>query len=228
VQDALRGDAHRGGAFVEVVALHAVGHGATETPRGLLYHRYEIDEDGTILDAWIVPPTSQNQLAIEQDPCAVVERYLDLPDEQLSLRCEQAIRNHDPCISCATHFLELTVDRGQESCGAHAVAAGDGDRRGKRVSPRRRGEPGGRARARARAGAAGVAVREQEGETLTLLDDWEGSDAVVLVATIRPGMASGTIHRADASSQPIPAALRGLPARLACRRGARRGGHLAR
>jgi sulfhydrogenase subunit alpha len=100
---------------VEVVPRRAVGHGATEAPRGLLYHRYEIDEDGTILDARIVPPTSQNQLAIEEDLRAVVERNLDLPDEQLSLRCEQAIRNHDPCISCATHFLELTVDRGHDS-----------------------------------------------------------------------------------------------------------------
>jgi coenzyme F420-reducing hydrogenase alpha subunit len=97
---------------VEVVARRAVGHGATEAPRGLLYHRYEIDEEGTILDAKIVPPTSQNQLAIEEDLRAVVEGHLDLADEQLSLRCEQAIRNHDPCISCATHFLELTVDRG--------------------------------------------------------------------------------------------------------------------
>ena len=96
-------------------ARRAVGHGATEAPRGLLYHRYEIDDDGTILDARIVPPTSQNQLAIEEDLRAVVERYLDLPDEQLTLRCEQAIRNHDPCISCATHFLELTVDRGADS-----------------------------------------------------------------------------------------------------------------
>jgi coenzyme F420-reducing hydrogenase alpha subunit len=100
---------------VELTPRRAVGHGATEAPRGLLYHRYEIDEDGTILDARIVPPTSQNQLAIEEDLRAVVERYLDLPDEQLSLRCEQAIRNHDPCISCATHFLELTVDRGADS-----------------------------------------------------------------------------------------------------------------
>ena len=96
----------------EVTPRRAVGHGATEAPRGLLYHRYEIDQDGTILDARIVPPTSQNQLAIEEDLRAVVERHIDLPDEQLSLRCEQAIRNHDPCISCATHFLELTVDRG--------------------------------------------------------------------------------------------------------------------
>jgi sulfhydrogenase subunit alpha len=99
---------------VEVTPRPAVGHGATEAPRGLLYHRYEIDEDGTILDARIVPPTSQNQLAIEEDLRAVVESSLELDDEQLSLRCEQAIRNHDPCISCATHFLTLTVDRGPD------------------------------------------------------------------------------------------------------------------
>ena len=96
---------------VEVLPRAGVGHGATEAPRGMLYHRYEIDEAGTILDAEIVPPTSQNQLAIEEDLRAVVEDGLDLPDEQLSLRCEQAIRNHDPCISCATHFLKLTVER---------------------------------------------------------------------------------------------------------------------
>jgi len=88
-----------------------VGHGATEAPRGMLYHRYEIDEDGTILDARIVPPTSQNQRAIEEDLRAVVERSVDLPDEDLTLRCEHAIRNHDPCISCSTHFLDLTIDR---------------------------------------------------------------------------------------------------------------------
>jgi len=97
---------------VEVTPRRAIGHGATEAPRGMLYHRYEIDEHGSILDAKIVPPTSQNQLAIEEDLRAVVEASVDLPDEQLSLRCEQAIRNHDPCISCATHFLKLTVDRG--------------------------------------------------------------------------------------------------------------------
>jgi len=97
---------------VEVIPRRATGHGVTEAPRGMLYHRYEIDDDGTILDARIVPPTSQNQLAIEEDLRAVVERELDLADDELSLRLEQAIRNHDPCISCATHFLKLTVDRG--------------------------------------------------------------------------------------------------------------------
>jgi coenzyme F420-reducing hydrogenase alpha subunit len=97
---------------VEVEPRRAVGHGATEAPRGMLYHRYELDEDGTILDARIVPPTSQNQRAIEEDLRAVVEQSVDLSDEALTRRCEQAIRNHDPCISCSTHFLELTVDRG--------------------------------------------------------------------------------------------------------------------
>jgi coenzyme F420-reducing hydrogenase alpha subunit len=96
---------------VVVEPRRGTGHGATEAPRGLLYHRYEIDEDGTILDAQIVPPTSQNQLSIEQDLRAVVQDAIDLPDDELTLRCEQAIRNHDPCISCATHFLELTVER---------------------------------------------------------------------------------------------------------------------
>jgi coenzyme F420-reducing hydrogenase alpha subunit len=98
--------------FVEVVPRAGVGHGATEAPRGLLYHRYEIDAQGTILDARIVPPTSQNQRAIEEDLRAVVQAGIELPEQELSLRCEQAIRNHDPCISCATHFLRLTVERG--------------------------------------------------------------------------------------------------------------------
>jgi coenzyme F420-reducing hydrogenase alpha subunit len=97
---------------VAVVPRAGVGHGATEAPRGLLYHRYEIADDGTILDARIVPPTSQNQRVIEEDLRAVVQRSLELDDEALALRCEQTIRNHDPCISCATHFLDLHIDRG--------------------------------------------------------------------------------------------------------------------
>ena len=96
---------------VAVEPRAGVGHGVSEAPRGLLYHRYEIDAEGTILDATIIPPTSQNQTAIEADLRAVVERSLDLPDAELSRRCEQTIRNYDPCISCATHFLTLEVER---------------------------------------------------------------------------------------------------------------------
>jgi sulfhydrogenase subunit alpha len=96
---------------IEVLPCRAVGCGVSEAPRGMCWHRYEMGDDGTILDARIVPPTSQNQLAIEEDLRSVVERHAALGDDELRHRCEQAIRNHDPCISCATHFLTLDVDR---------------------------------------------------------------------------------------------------------------------
>lgn len=87
------------------------GHGASEAPRGLLYHRYSVDENGLITDAQIVPPTSQNQLSIEDDLRAFLPGRTSLPDLELRWQLEQAIRNYDPCISCATHFLDLTVER---------------------------------------------------------------------------------------------------------------------
>jgi coenzyme F420-reducing hydrogenase alpha subunit len=93
--------------------IHAAGGCAcTEAPRGILYHRYRIDEEGIIRDAKIVPPTSQNQKVIEQDLSHFVPKFLTLPDKELGWRCEQAVRNYDPCISCATHFLKLEIDRG--------------------------------------------------------------------------------------------------------------------
>jgi coenzyme F420-reducing hydrogenase alpha subunit len=88
------------------------GYGATEAPRGLLYHRYSLEADGTIATAQIVPPTSQNQASVEADLTNFVEGFLDLPDKELQHRCEQTVRNYDPCISCATHFLKLDIDRG--------------------------------------------------------------------------------------------------------------------
>jgi sulfhydrogenase subunit alpha len=96
---------------LEVTPGPGEGHGCTEAPRGICYHRYRLDEAGRILDARIVPPTSQNQKQIEQDLWGVVEQNLELPDDKLQWRCEQTIRNYDPCISCATHFLKLTVER---------------------------------------------------------------------------------------------------------------------
>ncbi|MEA2024425.1 MAG: Ni/Fe hydrogenase subunit alpha [Actinomycetota bacterium] len=97
---------------VAYTAAEGEGHGATEAPRGLLYHRYRVHDDGRIADAQIVPPTAQNQLTIESDLRYVLERHLHLPDPELSWVLEQSIRNYDPCISCATHFLDLTVERG--------------------------------------------------------------------------------------------------------------------
>lgn len=97
--------------FVEVPARAGVGHGVSEAPRGLLYHRYQIDDDGLIAAATIVPPTSQNQAAIEADLAQVVSENLSLDDSELTALSEKVIRSYDPCISCSAHFLKLTVDR---------------------------------------------------------------------------------------------------------------------
>ncbi|NIO11991.1 MAG: Ni/Fe hydrogenase subunit alpha [Deltaproteobacteria bacterium] len=88
----------------------ATGFSCTEAPRGMLYHRYSLNSEGTILDAKIVPPTSQNQKTIEEDLRRMVPEHLGLTQAALTWRCEQAIRNYDPCISCATHFLKLHFD----------------------------------------------------------------------------------------------------------------------
>ena len=99
---------------VAVPIRAATGYGATEAPRGLLYHRYTLDEVGTVTDAVLVPPTSQNQAAIEEDVRHVLQQCLESgrpTDEELAALAERAVRNHDPCISCATHFLHVVVDR---------------------------------------------------------------------------------------------------------------------
>ncbi|WP_166267523.1 Ni/Fe hydrogenase subunit alpha [Marinobacter caseinilyticus] len=85
------------------------GCACTEAPRGLLFHRYRLDDQGIIQDVQIVPPTAQNQPSIEADLKVLANDWLDLPDTALRARCEQTVRNYDPCISCATHFLNLEV-----------------------------------------------------------------------------------------------------------------------
>jgi sulfhydrogenase subunit alpha len=88
-----------------------VGAAVTEAPRGILYHRYDIGPDGLIRESRIVPPTSQNQARIEEDLRHLVDARPDRTDAELTDACERAIRNHDPCISCATHFLRVEVER---------------------------------------------------------------------------------------------------------------------
>ena len=87
------------------------GYGCTEAPRGILYHRYTIDDNGIILNAKIVPPTSQNQSRIEEDLKHFLEANMRLSTDKLTWQCEQLIRNYDPCISCATHYLKLKIER---------------------------------------------------------------------------------------------------------------------
>jgi coenzyme F420-reducing hydrogenase alpha subunit len=89
-----------------------VGYGVSEAPRGILWHRYEIDAAGRVVSARIVPPTSQNQARIEQDLHASLRSFgLDHDEDALRLHCEKVVRNYDPCITCATHFLRLTTER---------------------------------------------------------------------------------------------------------------------
>ena len=97
--------------FVDVRPRAGTGYGCTEAPRGICYHRYTIDDSGTIQDAKIVSPTAVNQKTIEKDLWHFVEPNMHLPDDELKWQCEQAIRNYDPCISCAAHFLKLEVER---------------------------------------------------------------------------------------------------------------------
>jgi coenzyme F420-reducing hydrogenase alpha subunit len=96
---------------VAYTARSGEGCAAPEAPRGLLYHRYAVDADGRLMEAKIVPPTSQNQWQIERDIAAELPGLLNDDETLIAARCEKVIRNFDPCISCSTHFLRVTIDR---------------------------------------------------------------------------------------------------------------------
>jgi coenzyme F420-reducing hydrogenase alpha subunit len=95
---------------VEFVPRAGIGRAVTEAPRGILYHFYETGDDGIIRSARIVPPTSQNQAQMEADLRALAPEVLRRSQADATRLCEQAIRNYDPCISCATHFLHLEIE----------------------------------------------------------------------------------------------------------------------
>ena len=96
---------------IEISPRAATGCGCTEAPRGICWHRYRVDEKGIILDARIVPPTSQNQKIIESDLRNFAQQNNNLPEDKLTWMCEQAVRNYDPCISCSCHSLKLKIER---------------------------------------------------------------------------------------------------------------------
>ncbi len=186
---------------VEVRPRAGVGYGVTEAPRGTLYHRYEIGADGIISAARIVPPTSQNQAAIEADLRAFVEARLDLDDAELTRQCEQAIRNYDPCISCATHFLDLTIEKSLSAertvvpvsapGGGRVVVIGVG-------SEFRRDDGAGPAvvgRLRDLV-PPGVDLVVTDGEPTRLMEAWTGAALAVVVDAVRAGPAQpGRVHR---------------------------------
>ncbi len=98
-------------AAVGLEPREGTGFGCTEAPRGICWHHYDFEAGGTIRRVRIVPPTSQNQPSIEADLAAVAGAMLEEPDDAIRHRCEQTIRNYDPCISCSTHFLKLSIRR---------------------------------------------------------------------------------------------------------------------
>ena len=100
-----------GPSFIPVKVEAGEGAGVSEAPRGLLYHRYIVDDKGLICFAKITPPTAQNFAQMEADLWQYAPGVLDLPHAEATLACEHLIRSYDPCISCATHFLKLKVDR---------------------------------------------------------------------------------------------------------------------
>ena len=88
------------------------GCAATEAPRGVLYHRYRIDDQGLVNLAKIIPPTAQNLRRMEDDLRELLPGVLQKPEAEIAQICENLVRNYDPCISCSTHFLKLRLDRG--------------------------------------------------------------------------------------------------------------------
>ncbi len=83
------------------------GVGAVEVPRGILFHNYEIDNKGKILNANCIIPTGQNLNNIELDMAALVPQILDKSQEEITLLMEMLVRAYDPCISCSAHFLNV-------------------------------------------------------------------------------------------------------------------------
>ena len=104
-----------GPAHSELILKSGEGAGATEAPRGLLYHRYKIDENGFVQFAKITPPTAQNLPRIEADLLAMAPKIVKMPEAEATLTAEHLVRSYDPCISCATHFLKLKVEEVDKS-----------------------------------------------------------------------------------------------------------------
>ena len=89
--------------------FYGEGVGSADVPRGILFHEYELDDEGRIADANLIIPTGQNLANIEADMRAMVPDLLEsgMTKEDITLRLEMLVRAYDPCISCATHFLDI-------------------------------------------------------------------------------------------------------------------------
>ncbi len=89
-----------------------IGYGISEAPRGILWHKYRFDRRGRVLQADIIPPTSQNQDIMEISVKNMIMGKENIND--ILRTGEMIIRNFDPCISCATHFLKIGKIKGKK------------------------------------------------------------------------------------------------------------------
>jgi len=89
------------------------GVGATEAPRGILFHEYEYDKDGMCVDGNCIIPTNQNHANIQLDMESLVPQLLeaDKSEKEIELQLEMLVRGYDPCISCSTHYLDVEFVR---------------------------------------------------------------------------------------------------------------------
>ena len=177
----------------------STGYGCTEAPRGICYHRYRIDDRGVIVDAKIVPPTSQNQKTIEADLWEFVQSHLVIQKGKLEWLCEQAgsrLRS--------LHFLRdplpETPNRTRMTAGQSSIVIIG-------VGNEYRSDDGAGIAVARRLRAlfsTGVTVREESGEGAALIQAWQGAAWMMLVDAVRSGAPPGTIHRIDAQAAPMP------------------------
>ncbi len=178
-----RRTSRRSDPFVAWEPRAGSGEWITEAPRGILYHRYEADASGLITAATIIPPTSQNQRQIEEDLIRFAPTVLGLAEDQAAWRCEQVVRNYDPCISCATHALKLKVTEVMSLIVGLGSPHGD-DRAGWDAVDR--------LRERLPAGI-GIAAHKVRG-AIELLECLEGQDLAIVIDAAEPAGHPGTIR----------------------------------
>lgn len=83
------------------------GVGATEAPRGTLYHEHKLDENGKVIYGNFIIPTGQNLANIENDLKSLIPKILNKQKDDIILDIEMLVRAYDPCISCATHLMKV-------------------------------------------------------------------------------------------------------------------------
>ena len=84
------------------------GVGVVEVPRGILVHDYTLNSEGYCTKANCIIPTNQNHANIQLDMEELVPQILNRPEKEIELTLEMLVRAYDPCISCSTHYLDVT------------------------------------------------------------------------------------------------------------------------